>query len=243
MALYAPCMAVASDHPGPLRQALAWGVHLYTALGAVVGFIALVGAFNGDYKLTFAMLALALAIDASDGALARSVRVKQTLPLIDGEILDNIVDYFTYVVVPVAVFVQPGILPDGLEYCAVLVLVASAYGFCRTDAKGMIEHYFRGFPSYWNVIAFYAVVLQTAPAVNLAAIVTAVVFVFVPMRWLYPSRMEVMRAPTIALGLVWAVMGTIMIVRLPEPSPTLGAISLFYPVYYTIGSVVYHFRR
>jgi len=235
-------MTMASEQPGLVRVALAWGVHLYTAFGAVLGFVALVGAFAGDYKLTFGMLALALAVDASDGAMARSVRVKQTIPWIDGELLDNIVDYFTYVVVPVAIFIQPGILPDGLEYVALLVLLASAYGFCRTDAKGVVEHYFQGFPSYWNVMAFYFIVLRSDPELNLAVMLTAVVFVFVPMRWLYPSRMESMRAPTLALGGVWAVMGVVMILRLPEPSPVLAWVSMFYPIYYTLGSVVFHFR-
>ncbi|MEE8310967.1 MAG: hypothetical protein V3R77_01835, partial [Candidatus Binatia bacterium] len=158
------------------------------------------------------------------------------------ETVDNIVDYLTYVVVPVAVFVQPGVLPDGMEYAAVSVLIASAYGFCRTDAKGVVDHYFQGFPSYWNVMAFYFVVLQSDPMINLAVMLTAVVFVFVPMRWLYPSRMESMRTPTLALGMVWAAMGVLMIYRLPEPSPMIGWISMFYPIYYTVGSVIFHFK-
>ena len=59
-----------------------------------------------------------------------------------------------------------------------------------TDAKGFVEHYFQGFPSYWNVMVFYFVVLGTNPWVNLAFMLAFVVLVFVPMRWLYPSRME-----------------------------------------------------
>jgi len=235
-------MVTSSSQPTLVRVALAWGVHLYTALGTVLGFLALVGAFAHDYRFTFAMLALALAVDASDGSMARAVRVKQVVPWMDGELLDNIVDYLTYVVVPVAIFIQPGVLPDGMEYAAVSVLIASAYGFCRTDAKGVVEHYFQGFPSYWNVMAFYFVVLQSDPTLNLMVMLTAVVFVFVPMRWLYPSRMESMRTPTLALGAVWTVMGVVMIYRLPEPSPMLGWISMFYPIYYTVGSIVFHFR-
>ncbi len=235
-------MQIAQEQNSFTRVALAWAVHLYTALGTVLGFIALVGAFAGDYKLTFSMLALALAVDASDGSLARAVRVKNAIPWIDGALLDNIVDYLTYVVVPVAIFIQPGILPDGMEYLSVTVLIASAYGFCRTDAKGVVDHYFQGFPSYWNVMAFYFVVLQSDPNWNLGIMLTAVVFVFVPMRWLYPSRMEKMRMPTILLGAVWSVMGVIIILNLPQPSPTLGWISLFYPIYYTVGSVVFHFK-
>jgi phosphatidylcholine synthase len=221
---------------------VAWGVHLYTALGAVLGFIALDAVFRGDYRLTFAMLAVALLIDSSDGALARKFRVKHVIPWIDGDLLDNIVDYFNYVIIPVAIFMQPGILPAGAEQLSLFVLIASAYGFCRTDAKGLVEHYFRGFPSYWNVMAFYFVVLATSPWLNLVVMLTAVVFVFVPMRWLYPSRMETMRAPTIALGVVWAIIAVVLIARLPSPSPFLGWISLFYPIYYVVGSVIFHLR-
>lgn len=225
-----------------VKTLAAWAVHAYTALGAVFGFAALEAVFRHDYQRTFLLLALALAVDSSDGALARAVRVKQQVPWIDGELLDNIVDYFTYVIVPAAIMIQPGILPANAHYAAVLVIPASAYGFCRTDAKGMIEHYFQGFPSYWNIMAFYFVVLGTSPEANLVVLIGGLVMVFVPMRWLYPSRMEIMRTPTLVLGVVWAVMGMALIAQLPEPSPLLAQISLFYPVYYTVGSVVYHFR-
>lgn len=222
---------------------MAWAVHAYTALGAAFGFLALQAAFDGDDRRTFIWLAVAFAIDASDGALARLVRVKQVLPWIDGTLLDNIVDYLTYVVVPVAVFARPGVLPQGFEMASLSVLIASAYGFCRTDAKGMIDHYFQGFPSYWNIMAFYMIVLKTSPEVNLFAMLTAVVFVFVPMRWLYPSRMEQGRVAIISLGLLWALMSLVLIAQLPEPSAALAWASLFYPVLYTAGSVLFHFRN
>jgi len=217
-------------------------VHLYTALGAVLGFQALVAVFAQDYRTAFFLLAAALAIDSSDGALARAAQVKQVLPWFDGELLDNIVDYLCYVVVPAAVLVQPGILPAFAGIPALLVLLSSAYGFCRTDAKGVIDHYFQGFPSYWNVMVFYFVALSTSPVVNLIAVLSGVVLVFSPLRWLYPSRMERMRAPTIALGVLWAVLGLVVLAQMPEHSPALAWLSLFYPAYYTIGSIVYHLR-
>lgn len=225
-----------------LRFALAWGVHFYTALGAVLGFQSLIAVFSQDYRTAFFLLAAALVIDSSDGALARAVQVKQVLPWFDGELLDNIVDYLCYVVVPAAVMVQPGILPPHAVLPAFLVLLASAYGFCRTDAKGIIDHYFQGFPSYWNVMVFYFVALATDPVVNLIAVLIGVALVFAPLRWLYPSRMERMRAPTIALGIVWAVLGLVILAQMPNHPPLLAWLSLFYPAYYTIGSVVYHLR-
>ena len=225
-----------------LRVTLAWSVHIYTAFGAVLALHALVAVFAQDYRTAFLLLAAALAIDSSDGALARAAHVKQVLPWFDGELLDNIVDYFGYVVVPAAVLLQPGILPPYSGLPAALVLMSSAYGFCRTDAKGVIDHYFQGFPSYWNVMVFYFVALSTSPAVNLIAVLVGVLLVFSPLRWLYPSRMEGMRAPTIALGVLWAVLSLIVVVQMPEHSLAIAWISLFYPAYYTIGSIVYHLR-
>jgi phosphatidylcholine synthase len=225
-----------------VRLLFALAVHFYTAFGAVLGFVALAAAFRGDYATTFGMLAAAFVIDATDGTLARMARVKQVVPWIDGSLLDNLIDYLNYAVVPVAVMIQPGILPPGTQWLALSVLLASAYGFSRTDAKGFVEHYFQGFPSYWNVMVFYYVVLGTGPWVNLAFLAGFIVMVFVPMRWLYPSRMETGRTLTVWLGVIWSIMGFTLIVQMPEPSPALAWISLFYPVYYTVASLVYHLR-
>ena len=227
---------------GRVRIVAALAVHVYTAFGVVLGFLALNAVFAHDYALVFLLLATALIIDATDGVLARAVDVRRVTPWFDGALLDSIVDYLNYVVVPVAVMVQPGILPDGSQGLALTVLLASAYGFSRTDSKGFVEHYFLGFPSYWNIVAFYFVVLDSPPMLNLTVMLVAVVMVFVPMRWLYPSRSEVLRKSTISLGLVWGVMGAVMLARLPEASPVLGTYSLFYPIYYTVCSAFYHFK-
>jgi phosphatidylcholine synthase len=229
------------ETPAPFGKLLfALSVHAYTAFGAVLGFLALSAAFRGDFTTTFWMLALAFLVDATDGTLARRAHVKKVVPWIDGSLLDNIIDYLTYTVVPVAVLVQPGILPEGFQWTAMTVLLASAYGFSRTDAKGFVEHYFLGFPSYWNVMVFYFVVLETNAWVNLFFTLGLVVMVFVPMRWLYPSRMEQGQRLTVWLGIVWAVMGMVLILQLPEPTKWLAWISLFYPAYYTLASFRYH---
>ncbi len=231
------------DTPVSLGKLLfALSVHAYTAFGAVLGFVALAAAFRADYATTFWMLSLAFVVDASDGTLARKAHVKQVVPWIDGSLLDNIIDYLTYTVVPVAVLIQPGILPDGFQWSALSVLLASAYGFSRTDAKGFVEHYFKGFPSYWNVMVFYFVVLDTNAWVNLFFTLALVVMVFVPMRWLYPSRMEQGQKLVVWLGVLWAVMGMVLVLQLPEPTKWLAWLSLFYPAYYTLASFQYHLR-
>lgn len=234
--------ASSASSSGPTNAQLlaAWAVHLYTASGVVLGFLALLAAVAGDYRECFIFLAVALAVDASDGTLARKASVKQVIPWVDGEILDNIVDYFNYVIVPTAIFVQPGILPEGLAWMSSAVLIASAYGFSRTDAKGFVEHYFQGFPSYWNIVAFYFVALETSPTANLVILIGLSVAVFIPMRWLYPSRMELDRTPMILGGIAWAVLSLYVLATMPGHSAALAWLSLLYPLYYTVASVRYH---
>jgi phosphatidylcholine synthase len=50
-------------------------VHLLTASGAVLAWLATVDVFAGDYRRAFFWLALSTLIDAVDGALARRYRV------------------------------------------------------------------------------------------------------------------------------------------------------------------------
>src|SRR4051794_24676036 len=154
--------------PIPLWLRLrASAVHLYTASGAVLTFLILVAAYNGAAVIALWLGLAALVIDSTDGLLARRFRVKEFLPSFDGSLLDNIVDYMTYVLAPVLLLWTAGYLPNGTfgVILAALPILASSYQFCRVDAKtgdgteaAGVDHFFLGFPSYWNVVAFYAIV-------------------------------------------------------------------------------------
>src|SRR5215212_1119947 len=146
----------------PLRAVLAWGVHLYTALGAPLGVWAVFATFAGDFRTAWLLIAVTVLIDATDGALARAVRVWEVLPTVDGRRLDDVVDYFGWVVAPVILLMQAGLLP---AWAAVPPLIASGYGFAQTQAK-TDDDYFLGFPSYWSLIGFYLYVFQTSQAFN-----------------------------------------------------------------------------
>src|SRR5437870_13789198 len=77
-------------------------------------------------------MAYTVAIDSIDGTLARAVGVKQVLPFFDGTRLDDIVDYFTYVIVPMLFVLRFDLLPPALAVpVALCPVLASAYGFCR----------------------------------------------------------------------------------------------------------------
>jgi phosphatidylcholine synthase len=216
---------------------IAWVAHLYTASGAVLAFLAAVDIFEHDYRTAFFWLYLQVAIDATDGVLARALRVKDRLPWFNGAKLDDIVDYLCYVFIP-ALFVWRGLLvPDAWAIpVAAAMLLSSAYGFNREDAKTE-DHFFLGFPSYWNIVVFYLFVARWPAEVNGIILLVLVALVFVPIRYLYPSRSPVLQAPSIVLGVIWALLMLVMLWQFPAVSRTVFLASLVFPIYYAIASV------
>ena len=145
----------------PLGQLSAAAVHLYTASGAVLAFLIVLAAIQGDTVRALWLGLAALVIDSTDGTLARRLRVSERMPWFDGRRLDDIVDYLTYVFAPIVLLWFGDYLPGGAigTTLAALPLLASSYQFCRVDAK-TDDHFFLGFPSYWNIVAFYVIVFK-----------------------------------------------------------------------------------
>jgi phosphatidylcholine synthase len=222
---------------------LAWLVHGYTASGAVVGFLTLLFIEQGQFRDALLLMALAVVIDASDGALARAARVKELLPWFDGDLLDNLVDYFNYTIVPCLFLLRANLLPaEDAIWLAALPLLASAYGFCQKGAK-TADYFFLGFPSYWNILVFYLYVLQTPLWINAFSIIVLSILVFIPIRYIYPSRSPRFRVSTNSLGAVWGFAVLWIILALPAPPRVLVIASLLFPAYYTIVSLWLEYRR
>jgi phosphatidylcholine synthase len=211
-----------------------WIAHLYTAFGAVTALMAALALDAGDLRATFLWLCLATAIDATDGVLARALRVKDRLPWFDGGKVDDLVDYLTYVFVPALIVVKTPLVPPMFTLpIAAAMLISSAYGFSRDDAKvASTDHFFTGFPSYWNIVCFYMHVWQTPAAVNAAILAVLVVLVFVPIRYVYPSRTLTWRPATLVLGTTWAASIVLIVWRLPATDGPLLWFSVVFPVYY-----------
>lgn len=211
---------------------LPWVAHLYTAAGAVIALLATGVTFAHNFRAAFLYLLVATVIDATDGVLARALKVKERLPQFDGARLDDLVDYLTYVFVPVLIVWQAALVPAPFPVCAA-ILLASLYGFCQSDAKvNAGDHFFTGFPSYWNIVVVYLYVMRLAPSVNAAILLVLAVLVFVPIRYVYPSRTTAWRVPTLVLGSTWGALFTWMIWRLPATDGPWLALSLVFPVYY-----------
>ena len=220
--------------PFPLGLRLAGAaVHLYTASGSVLALLIVLAAFDGD-AVTALWLGLAtLWIDGTDGMLARHFRVKETIPWFDGARMDDIVDYLTYVFAPIVLLWTTDRLPHGAVgwVLAGLPLLASCYQFCRVDAKTS-DHFFLGFPSYWNVVAFYAIVLDVGRTGVAISLVVLTVLVFVPVRYVYPSRTKLLRSLNLALAGTWLVSYAVLLAQYPDPNPVVVAMSLAYLAYY-----------
>jgi phosphatidylcholine synthase len=239
----APAKSCRRQGPIDWSSLASWGVHLYTALGAVLGLAALLFAADYRARAAFMTLTLATVIDSTDGFAARALSVDRRLAYFDGVLLDNVVDYLGYVAAPVFLMLRLGLLPAGWVGLAVggLVMVASAYGFCRRDAK-TADYYFRGFPSYWNVVALYMFCFRQEASVNALAATLLAVMEFLPLKFIYPSRTVPLRRLTLFLGSVWAVLIFLLVVELPSPRPAFVYGSLGFVIYYFLASFALQVR-
>ncbi|MFN8545429.1 MAG: CDP-alcohol phosphatidyltransferase family protein [Candidatus Binatia bacterium] len=224
--------------PSPLRRLAGWGVHLLTASSAPAALLALLAIRRGDAVTAFWWMAYTIAVDAIDGTLARAVGVKEVVPTVDGARLDDLVDYVTYVIVPAMFILQMDLVPTVAAIpIATAVVLSSAYGFAQVAAK-TADHYFTGFPSYWNIVVFYLHALGWAPATNAAILVTFVLLVFVPIRYVYPSRTATLRPLTVGLGLAWSAVLLWAMFDLAHAPRALIVGSLAYPAYYAALSLL-----
>lgn len=217
------------------RQRLgAYAVHAFTASGGVIGLFSLVAIHQGDLKRAFWLMAAAVIVDAIDGTLARLARVDLHANHIDGTLMDNILDYLNYVVVPAYLLLQTDLLPIASRgWIAAAIVIASAFQFSQTDSK-TADHFFKGFPSYWNIAVFYMVIWPFGPAVNLVVLAVLVVLVFVPIKYVYPTRLENfsrhgwIRHSFLGATILWVVMLLLLLHQYPQGNRLLLAASLAY---------------
>jgi phosphatidylcholine synthase len=182
----------------------AFAVHVFTAFGAALALLALVFATGGHWAAMFFCLGLALIVDGVDGPMARRFKVAQVLPRWNGEGLDYVVDFVTYVFVPAYAIAASGYLPEMLAIpLAALIVVTGALYFADGNMK-TDDNYFRGFPAVWNLAAFYLFLLTPPPALATFFVVALALLTFLPIKFLHPLRVRRLRALNLALLEVWA---------------------------------------
>ena len=223
--------------PLPVKKALAWSVHLFTASGAIWGFLTLLAVFEENWRAAIIWIIVAMFVDGFDGMLARWFHVKDYAKGVDGGLMDNIIDYLNYVVVAAFILIKaPNLMPAGLEMAgAFSILLTSAYQFSQVDAKTDEQSFFfKGFPSVWNFLVLYMMLLGLNPWFNFALLVICNVLVFVPVKYIYPSRNTRLRRLTLILTYLYGAIGVWGLMQYPSVPQWIVWISLVYVAYYAL---------
>jgi phosphatidylcholine synthase len=190
----------------PLHYARAFAVHVLTAAGAGLALSALVAAVGGAWEVMFLCLGAAMIVDGIDGTIARACKVAELLPRWSGDVLDLVVDFVTYVFVPAYAIAQGGLLPPplGLTAGVVIVMTGAIYFADRKMKTG--DNYFRGFPTLWNIAAFYLFVLRPPPWLAAALVALLAIATFLPFKFVHPVRVARLRNVNIAALVLWSIL-------------------------------------
>jgi phosphatidylcholine synthase len=211
-----------------VNKVQSWLVHIFTALGALAGFLSLVAILSDNIFLAFIWLSLAFFIDGVDGTFARRYQVKEMVPAIDGSILDNIVDYLNYVFIPAVIVYWFSLVPPQLTLLAVaLILIVSCYTFANTKLKTE-DNYFRGFPAVWNIVIFYLFVIGTSQLTNFLAIVFFSVMTFIPLKYLHPFRVKEKKSLNLFMTAIWGLCCVFLLLDLRDTPTQLSIYRHFY---------------
>ncbi|MGY6709809.1 MAG: phosphatidylcholine synthase [Rhizobiaceae bacterium] len=215
-------------------QTRAFSVHLLTASGSFLAFLSLVAAAEQQWTAMFLWLGLALFVDGIDGPIARRLHVKEVLPNWSGEMLDNIIDYVTYVLIPAFALYQSGFMGAGLSFLsAAIIVVSSAIYYADTGMKTK-ENFFKGFPVVWNMVVFTLFVTQPTEWISFAVVLACAVFTFAPVNFLHPVRVKRLRGINMTIFFAWCGFGIIALLQGLDSGPlvqtgiALSGIYLFF---------------
>lgn len=206
-------------------------VHIFTASGMIAALMAFLAIMNGNAGPALLWLCVTLIIDAADGPMARYFHVKSVLPQIDGAILDHVIDYTTYAVIPALFIASFDILPEAWSVPAAgLIMVSSLYCFSNTAMK-TDDYFFSGFPAAWNLVVIYFYIF-TPPAMLAAGIVgLCTVLTFVPVKCIHPFRVKKLRALTMAATGLWAALiVTLLVLKADQPFSLPVNMTTYYPL-------------
>ncbi|MFT4058589.1 MAG: phosphatidylcholine synthase [Legionella sp.] len=228
-------MNLSKPHFQPLQYLAAWSVHIFTASAACIGVFTLEKIYQHEYIFALWLMAITVFIDAVDGSLARLVRIKEVLPKIDGALLDNIVDYVNYVITPCFfLLVKPNMLPSGWSIFIIsAITITSSYQFCQADAK-TADHFFKGFPCYWNITIFYMILFNTSATANAIILSILSVLIFVPVKYVYPSRLDYLTdSHTLKIlmhccSIIYGISSICLLINYPETNNVWLSLSMAY---------------
>lgn len=200
-----------------LPQVRAFSVHLLTASGSFLAFLSLVAASENNWTAMFLWLGLALFVDGIDGPIARKLEVKYVLPNWSGELLDNIIDYVTYVLIPAFALYQSGFMGHGLSFLSgAIIVISSAIYYADTGMKTN-ENFFKGFPVVWNMVVFTLFIVGPGEWTAFGIVVVSAILSFMPLNFLHPVRVARLRPLNLTIFLLWCAFGVAGIFYHMEP--------------------------
>lgn len=207
-------------------------------MGIVAAMLTAKWIIESQYRLAFLSMFAAVVIDATDGTLARKVNVWKYTPWINGRKLDDIVDYLNYTFLPLLLAWHARWLPQPDWLWVAIPMVASAFAFVHEGAKEDDRGFFRGFPSYWNIVVFYVAVLIEPESrwLLVPILLTLSALSVAPVRFVYPNRPPCWKLFFLGGAAAWSAILLLMLFQYPDIPHSVTAISLVYPVAYTIAS-------
>ncbi|MBP1850067.1 phosphatidylcholine synthase [Rhizobium halophytocola] len=228
----------------PYAEIRAFSVHILTASGSFLAFLGVVAAAEHRFVDMWWWLGLALAVDGIDGPIARRLKVKEVLPNWSGVMLDNIIDYVTYVLLPAFALYESGMIGQPWSFAAAgMIVVSSAIYYADTGMKTG-ENFFSGFPVVWNMMIFGFFVVEPTAEVALVFVVVSVILTFLPINFLHPVRVQRLRPLNLAMFAVWCICGGYALLAHFQTPPWLLYPFIVSSLYlYVIGAVLQFFPR
>ncbi len=186
-----------------INTLLAWSVHLLTCSGLIAGFLALICVFKNDETSAFLFLGLALLIDAVDGTLARKFKVSIFVKNIDGKMLDSVIDFFNYIIIPSVMIYWFKFVPSPFEIIIPsIILIVSAISYSNNNLMTS-DNFYKGFPCIWNILLFYLYLFDLTQVYNLFLISACILLKFIPMKFIHPLRVNKYRRYSAVFMVLW----------------------------------------
>ena len=212
-------------------------VHLFTGFGIIAGYFALIAVMNNNQKEAFLWLGLAFLIDSVDGTLARKFNVKKNLPNIDGKMLDSIIDFFNYVIIPSIMIYWFKYVPDqfALLIPAILIFI-SIYSYVNLNILTN-DNYYNGFPAIWNVIVLYFYIFGTSQNFNLILLTLLIFLKFSPLKCIHPLRVKRFKNLSIIFAIIWFLTSALLI--LIKQSNQISINEIFIMFFWVISNIYF----
>ena len=188
-----------------INTLLAWSVHLLTCSGLIAGFLALICVFKNDETSAFLFLGLALLIDAVDGTLARKFKISIFVKNIDGKMLDSVIDFFNYIIIPSVMIYWFKFVPSPFEIIIPsIILIVSAISYSNNNLMTS-DNFYKGFPCIWNILLFYLYLFDLSQVYNLFLISACILLKFIPIKFIHPLRVNKYRRYSAVFMVLWFV--------------------------------------